>query len=78
MLEMLQPPKPWTGITPVEINPLNISTKLAYRCPSCGEEGYISPPQLINVNDAREPIDKTALDDAECPKCHERLKLKVP
>ena len=63
--------KPWTGITPVEIGPLNTSTKLAYRCPSCGAEGHFTARQPINVNDAGEPMDKTALEGYECPKCRE-------
>ena len=52
----------------VEITPLNMSSKLAYRCESCGATGYIQLSPPMNVDNAGEPLEPERLSDLPCPK----------
>src|SRR5262245_59077816 len=60
----------WYGLKPVDVTPLNTSTKLAFRCGSCGHDGHFAL-NPIDTNDDGEAIPPEQLADHVCPNCGE-------
>jgi hypothetical protein len=56
----------------VEISPLNTSSKLAYRCESCGSEGHITLNPPVDTDYEGNPLDPSGIADIPCPdpKCN--------